>query len=688
MAKVVVVEVKTKGINKAAKEVEGVSDAIDGVTESTEDATKASDDLGKGLKKAGDGGKKGLGLIKKGFKGIGTAIKAAGIGLVIGLFAALKEVLEQQQPVLDLVDTTMTAIGLAIGEVSKALGDAFTNTNEATGGFDALTKVLISWVKIGLTPIQLAFQGIKLSLLSAQLNWEQSFFGSGDVKTIKALKISINESKDEIISLGKAAIENGKIIVENFGEAVDEVGTFTEAAVDNLKKIDAQKILSDAAATTKLKNDAKIAEAENQKTREEFDRKQEEQRQIRDDINATFEERKDASDKLKALLEEDEKIRLERAALVTAAAKAEFDTTGLVEHKVAYINAQTEMAAIKAEITGKESEQKVADAALRQEEIDDIKSKSEERKAIAEEERKAIQERVKEGLRIIDEALKTQKELEIKAIQDATTAKILALEASGLEITEAKAALLEQEKLAIEEVNDVADEKERQKQIKKAQDTVDNAKKVSDQLADISSGLFEITNNRLDAEEARLAENAEAELAATGEVSAATLKAQNELNDKRNEALKKQFKTEQAFAITESLINGSRAVMRILAETPKGDFGIATAINIGLAAAVTAAQIGAIASRKFSPTGGVSGGTISTGSIGTEGGSPGPGSAAAPDIAQGTQFTQQELFGAETETIDGGGPGSRQTKVVVLESDITNTQNRVNVAESNATFGE
>ena len=59
----------------------------------------------------------GGGALKKegsGIKGIGVAFKAAGIGLIIAGFAALKEILEQQQPVLDAIDTAMTGIGLVI----------------------------------------------------------------------------------------------------------------------------------------------------------------------------------------------------------------------------------------------------------------------------------------------------------------------------------------------------------------------------------------------------------------------------------------------------------------------------------------------------------------------------------------------------------------------------------------------
>jgi hypothetical protein len=70
--------------------------------------------------------------------------------------------------------------------------------------------------------------------------------------------------------------------------------------------------------------------------------------------------------------------------------------------------------------------------------------------------------------------------------------------------------------------------------------------------------------------------------------------------DKKKEALeKKQAERNKRMAIAQAIVNGALAVTKILAETPKADFGIATAIQIGLAIATTAAQVATIASQKF-----------------------------------------------------------------------------------------
>ena len=191
MAKVVVVEIKSKGADKVAKDMGKIGDEVEGINKSAEEL---QDNIGPGLQKAGEKGKKGLKSVATGFKGIGTAIKAAGIGIVIGLFAALKAILEEQQPVLDLVDTTMTAIGLTISAVSDALSTAWENASQATGGFDALGKVMDGILTLVLTPFKLTFYEIQGALLATQLAWEKSPFGDDDPKEVQRLKDEVSKA--------------------------------------------------------------------------------------------------------------------------------------------------------------------------------------------------------------------------------------------------------------------------------------------------------------------------------------------------------------------------------------------------------------------------------------------------------------------------------------------------------------
>jgi hypothetical protein len=76
-----------------------------------------------------------------------------------------------------------------------------------------------------------------------------------------------------------------------------------------------------------------------------------------------------------------------------------------------------------------------------------------------------------------------------------------------------------------------------------------------------------------------------------------------------------QHKRQQKYALAQAVIDGGSAVMRILADTPKFDFGIATAIQIGLAGITTLAQIRTISSQQFAEGGVVQGPSHARGGV-------------------------------------------------------------------------
>mgnify|MGYP000097038657 FL=1 len=69
--------------------------------------------------------------------------------------------------------------------------------------------------------------------------------------------------------------------------------------------------------------------------------------------------------------------------------------------------------------------------------------------------------------------------------------------------------------------------------------------------------------------------------------------------EKRAEIEKRYAKQQQKIAIGQAIIRGALAIQRIASDVPKADFGITTAILIGLQAAATAAQVATISSQKF-----------------------------------------------------------------------------------------
>ena len=138
-------------------------------------------------------------------------------------------------------------------------------------------------------------------------------------------------------------------------------------------------------------------------------------------------------------------------------------------------------------------------------------------------------------------------------------------------------------------------------------------------------------------------------------------------NEKKKEQLRKaSFEREKKLNIAMALVNGAQAQMSILAQTPKADFGIATAIAMAAAAVTTIAQIAAIKATSYqgggSPVASESASVPSAGGAGAAGG----GAAISPVTNTSTILGNQQVF--------------------VTETDITETQNNVSVIEESATF--
>lgn len=161
----------------------------------------------------------------------------------------------------------------------------------------------------------------------------------------------------------------------------------------------------------------------------------------------------------------------------------------------------------------------------------------------------------------------------------------------------------------------------------------------------------------------------------------------NKAVDKSNRELaEKQFKRQKALNIVTAVINGAQAALQAIAQfgPPPSPLGIAGLIAAGV---ITAAQVALIASQKFD--GGSTGAptSVSTPSV------PDTTTPSASPVTQASAggFTgfNQGLLGTP------GGAGATGTvlnplppqRVYVLESDITNSQRRVETLESNSTFG-
>jgi hypothetical protein len=350
-----------------------VKSNIGEVTKETDDLGKsigkASDetkDLDKGLEETGKSGSKGFRAIGTAVKGFGMALKAAGIGLAIALFVSLKEALERNQKVMDTVNTIMGTISTTFNQVANVLVEVFNWTTKSTDRFDGLGKTLSGLVTLALTPLKVAFFGLKLGVQEVQLAWEKWVEGA-DPKKIAELKKGIDETTDSLAKIAKEAVSAGADIYNNIGDAIGEIGDIYEKASEGISKISIKANYEQAKATTAATKAALFAAAEFAKLNAEKLKEAELFRQIRDDETKTFAERIQANKDLKKSLEEQQKLQSEQIQKQVTAAALAVKQNGNDENKLALMEAQNAQLELEETITGQLSEQKTNQVSLEKE---------------------------------------------------------------------------------------------------------------------------------------------------------------------------------------------------------------------------------------------------------------------------------------------------------------------------------
>jgi hypothetical protein len=426
-----------------------VKSNIGEVTKGTDDLRKsigkASDetkDLDKRLEETGNSGSKGFRAIGTAVKGFGMALKAAGIGLAIALFVSLKEALERNQKVMDTVNTIMGTISTTFNQVANVLVEVFNWTTKSTDRFDGLGKTLSGLVTLALTPLKVAFFGLKLGIQEVQLAWEK-WVGEADPKKIAELKKGIDETTDSLAEIAKEAVSAGADIYNNIGDAIGEIGDIYEKAIEGISKISIKSNYELAKTTTAAANSSKLAEAAIQGLIEKYDRQAELQRQIRDDETKTFAERIAANQKLGEILDEQETKMLALADTRVASAALELSANKEnVELQVAYQQALNDRAGVEAQVAGFRSEQMTNEVSLNKE-LGEIK--------------KEITNAALDGIALELEELKNSYEMQLemarKAGEDTT--------ALDEKYTKDKKAIDEKYAKDKEDILDAADQKEK-----------------------------------------------------------------------------------------------------------------------------------------------------------------------------------------------------------------------------------
>ena len=265
------------GIEKEVKSVEELQKEMNKLGKETKKVAQENTILAKG-KKAFSEFKDTIKGATAGFKGLGGAIKATGLGLLITVIASLVEYFRSSEEGSRKLAIAMEAVGVITSKISEffqALGEkifaAFTNPKQAIMDFVALLKENIINRFEGLLEL-VPKLGKAISLLF-QGKFKEA--GKTAADAVGKVVLGVEDITDKVGGAVDAVVEFGKTVVKEVKEAVN-VAT---ALVDQFRAIrDAQQklIVDNALLNKEMETQQKIAE----------------------DTNRTYEERKEALERL------------------------------------------------------------------------------------------------------------------------------------------------------------------------------------------------------------------------------------------------------------------------------------------------------------------------------------------------------------------------------------------------------
>ena len=647
-----------KDLENFANAADDAADGIEKVNEGLEKTNKESQKTS-GLGKAFGVAKKGAKGLAGGFKLIGTALKAAGIGLIIGLFVALKTALEENQKAIDILAVVTETISLVFSAVSTVLKDVYENVASASENFDALGTVMDSILTLVITPFKLGFEGITGAIVQAQLAWEKSYFGDKDPKKIKELQAELKVIQDNVAKIGLEAIAAGEAIIDNAGEAFNEVLDIGKQVIEEVSKINVKAIIETANANVELKKSAELAAVANQGLIEKYDKQAEQQRQIRDDERKSITERKKANNELLVILNKQEKAMLSNAKISLRAARAELKKDkNNIKFKKAVMEAENELAAVRATVAGFKSEQLVNEAALEKEAQELINARLESEANLSIEQKRFNAEQIKNDL----ERLEKQKEIDaeerkiqttrLQGIIDAANEGTQARVDAEIAYNESKQELDQQDVLRAKEIADAKVRINKEKNEQKIQNDKDAEAEIDKQR-----------QQNLDAFEqaATMTMNA---LIAINELTQAFAK-------EDEESQKKAFKINKAISIANATINTAVGISKAIASSaPPMNF-----INAAIVAATGIAAVKNIEKTTFDSS------SFDTSAPSTSGGASG-GANTSPTNAPNFNVVGQSGFNQVASAL-----GQQQpVQAFVVAGDVTTGQQLANNTITQATF--
>ena len=618
-------------LNDAIKEAEtnmdSTAESMSGFNGETKKTNESLKDTGKAQKEASKGSK----ILKTGLKGVGLAFKAMGIGVVVAALKFFFDALKSNQKVVDAFEKVTGTISIVMSEVVTAIINAVEQVSKSSSGFDGLKTVMLGLLNLAISPLKLSFYEIKLALQVAQLAWEKSFFGGGDEEKIKELQLGIKDTSLAIKETAVEAVDAGKDIVNNLGKAAGEIGGVVSGVVEGISDISIKgaKALSDA--NVEAKNAAILAVANQQLLLEEADIAAEKQRQIRDDDRNSIADRKAANEELGKVLDDQEKAMLGVAEAQTKAAELQFEISGRVEDEAAAVSALANEKAVLAQIEGFRSEQKTGGLQLDKEAIAMAKT-------VSDSEAKLAYERKVFAAEQISDKLKSLQELQRLAEEEQQT-EMLRLE-TKIEMTTAGTQAEADALTALYEFRETS----RQKDIE-----------LQKEILDTSVRLNKEAKDKIDDDDKKSEEQSRSILQAKLQAASGMFNALSQLAQafaQGDEASQRRaFKISKALNIGQAIMQTASAVTGALGETSL--FPGERFIKAAAAGAVGIAQIQTIRKTEFAG---------------------GSNNITQPNVTDGGGMNGMQPTAFTNPNVD---INREPTRVIVTETDITNTVNGV-----------
>ena len=270
-----ILEVKTVVDTTAGeKSLESIVKKMDTLLDAQKEQLKNQEAIADATKEAGTKGVASIKKLASGFKGVGLAIKAAGLKLLIGVFETIKTLFEENQKVADLFSTAMNGLQIVFNDFVDLITN---NAQPVADFFKAIFDDPLGSIKdFG--------NAIKENLIE-RFNSYLDTLGYVAKAIKQVFEMDFSGALESIKQAGKESIDVLTGVNNSFDKGVELVTKATEAVTEYVKET-----YNSAAALVEQEKAMARSETTSRMLQLSYQKQAEEQRQIRDDETKTFQE--------------------------------------------------------------------------------------------------------------------------------------------------------------------------------------------------------------------------------------------------------------------------------------------------------------------------------------------------------------------------------------------------------------